>query len=319
MRPPLVSIIIPAYNAASVLPEALSSVQQQIHQDWEAIVVDDGSGDDTFEIAARFAQNDPRIRPVQQANGGPASARNRALAGSRGAYVAFLDADDTWMPEKLERQLKLAEQQPDANFIFANYLHWDGTRDLGPRYKHRRHFPSGNIALRLMAENLFGTSTVLMKRTLIDSAGPFEPSLSPAEDWDLWLRVASQGIHAAGLWEPVARYRGWPGNLSHDTRKMAAASVRVIEQAAHRAQSRAARRACHRSLQRARANLVMAQARPLVDQHPQQVSAAIFKAWRSNPRRLKWLVWHLATRCPAWLGGARLANGVHRKIASKWS
>src|ERR1700722_20075762 len=138
MSEPLISVIIPAFNSASTLAESLQSVQAQTFKNFEAIIVDDGSTDETPDIARGFCAADSRFTLIRQPNGGVSAARNNGLGRARGEWVAFQDADDVWFAEKLERQLELTRQHPDANFIFTNMYFWDGARDLYPTYDARK-------------------------------------------------------------------------------------------------------------------------------------------------------------------------------------
>ena len=148
--PPLVSIIIPAFNAAPVLVEALESARVQTFQNFEAIIVDDGSTDDTAEIARRFCAGDSRFRLLRQANAGLPAARNTALGQANGKWIAFLDADDAWLAQKLEHQLALAGEDARANFLFTNFYFWDGARDLAIRYRANRPLPDGDTSTKLI-------------------------------------------------------------------------------------------------------------------------------------------------------------------------
>src|ERR1051326_2860273 len=140
-NPPLVSVIIPAFNAARFLAQTLQSVRDQTHSHFEAIVVDDGSSDETAAIGKRFAAQDARFTLLQQENAGSCAARNVALERARGDWIAYLDAADFWFPQKLERQLGLAAQDAKANLLFTNYYIWDGQSDLGLRYPKGRKIP----------------------------------------------------------------------------------------------------------------------------------------------------------------------------------
>src|SRR5262245_58991929 len=125
---PRVSILIPLFDGEAFIGESLASVRAQTVEDWEAIVVDDGSSDGGAAIAAEAAARDARIRLLRQANAHTQAARNTALAAARGEWIALLDQDDVWLPEKLARQLDLAARQPRANLLFTETRHWDGEK-----------------------------------------------------------------------------------------------------------------------------------------------------------------------------------------------
>ena len=151
---PLVSVIVPAYNAAPFLVETLRSIQTQTYRHLEVVVVDDGSTDGTHEIAASFANSDPRFIVMSHAkNAGVSAARNTGLSRANGEWIAFQDADDVWLPEKTESQLQLASGNPRVNFLFTNYALWDGNCWLKVMYTRRKSFPSKNPHQRA---DLFG-------------------------------------------------------------------------------------------------------------------------------------------------------------------
>lgn len=191
----LVSVVIPAYDAVSTLRATLSSVLAQTHRALEVLVVDDGSRDATAAVAAAAAERDPRVRVLRQANAGVAVARNAGLAQARGEWVATVDADDLWHPEKIARQLAAAARAPRRpGFVYAWSRRIDGDDrvllDLG-RPTHR-----GDVMAQLVATNfLRNASVALMRRDAALRAGGFDPGLQAAgahgaEDLKLYLAIA---------------------------------------------------------------------------------------------------------------------------------
>ena len=311
---PLVSVIIPVYNGMDVLSDALTSVQQQTFQNFEIIVVDDGSNDGSHALAQKFAAGDYRIKVLRQPNSGKSAARNRAIDFSRGEFIAFLDADDVWLPEKLAAQFDLLRQEPGANLLFSDYFSWDGRNDLSRRYSDPDKFPDGDVGRRLIFSNLFGTSTVMVKRETLNAVGSFDVGLPLAQDWDVWLRIAELGFSAKGVRQPLARYRIWRGNTSRNPIEMCKCNIITLEKVLKRAQNTSRRRACKRSLQIARGNLEFAKIRPLIETQSKAVSAAAMRAWLQCPTRLKWLLWYCATLWP----NSPWAEIVYHKIRRKW-
>ena len=193
MIPPLVSVVIPAFNAASCIRRALDSVLAQTWERYEIIVVDDGSTDNSSEVLARYGK---QLNVVCQANGGPSVARNRGLMEARGRYVAFLDADDYWLPEKLERQVALLDARPEVGFCST------ATAVVDPEGKHVRDWPCCHEEPLL--ETLFmrssavsgSTSGVLARRAVLLEAGGFDERLRGFEDPDLWIRLAARTAYA---------------------------------------------------------------------------------------------------------------------------
>jgi glycosyltransferase involved in cell wall biosynthesis len=311
---PLVSVIVPAFNSEPFLAETLASVQRQTFREFEVIIVDDGSTDRTSEITRRFVEKDARFILLCQKNTGGAVARNMALKQACGEWIAFLDADDVWLPEKLAAQLDLLKQEPRANLLFTDYFSWDGQSNFDRRYSDPDKFPDGDVSRRLIFFDLFGMSTVMIKREILDVVGLFDIKLPLAVDWDLWLRIAECGLCAKGVRQPMARYRIWPGQISHNTIRMCEGNVRVLEKALTRPQNASRRRAYKCSLQIARGNLELACVRPLIETQPKAVSAAALRAWLHCPARLKWLLWYFATLWP----NSSCAEIVYRKIRGKW-
>lgn len=315
---PLISIVIPAFNAASVLDDALRSIQHQQYRHFEAIVIDDGSTDDTASVVRHFVAQDRRFVLVQQPNRGISAARNAGLAAARGEWIAFLDADDTWFPDKLTRQVQCVHDFPEVDFIFSNYHQWDGQNDLRLRYAAHKHFPMGDFTRLLIRFNLLGTLTVMVRQDVMSRVGQFDPELALAEDWDMWLRLAEAGCRVRRIREPLARCRIWPGNTSKQKLRMAQATVRVLEKRLAHCRLDTWRGPYQQSLAIARGHLEFAAVRPLLDTRPESLPPAALRAWRAYPWRLKWLVWYMAVRCPDFLGGNFLTRIVHRNIKARW-
>jgi glycosyltransferase involved in cell wall biosynthesis len=204
MTRPRCSVIIPTYNCLEFLGNALEGVRLQRINDIEIIVVDDGSTDGSDHWLADQAKRDPRLIVLQGERKGPATARNLAIARAQSELVAFLDADDFWMPKKLENQLAFHETNPGVTFSFTDYLHIDiegktyGTcfEFWRPNYSGRQ---AGEFSVihdaenELLACNVVGTSTVMASRAALQNANGFATDLQSAEDWDLWLKLANRG------------------------------------------------------------------------------------------------------------------------------
>jgi glycosyltransferase involved in cell wall biosynthesis len=315
---PLVSIVVPAFNGASVIEETLDSVCEQTFRDFEVIIVDDGSTDDTAVVAREFCEADERFTLIQQPNGGPSVALNTAIGHARGEWIAFLDHDDVWLPEKLACQMELFREDPRANFLFTNYYYWDGNHDFSAYYRQNRPLPEGDATRKLVVACVYGTSAVMVRRETLQAVGPFDPDLPFTQDWDMWLRIAERGMWAHGTHEPLARYRRWAGNMSNHKLKMAEGGVCVLEKNLCATQHPELRPIYRHSLAFARGNLELARARQLLESQPEAVPAAIWHAWRQHPRRLKWLMWFALVAWPKVLGGAAGARVIHRKLIQKF-
>ena len=182
---PLVSVIIPTYNRGWILTEAIDSVLAQDYKDYELIVVDDGSTDNTREILATYGRD---IVVLRQTNKGVSAARNRGIAQAGGQLVAFLDSDDIWQPRKLSRQVDFFKLNPDAVINQTEEI-WirNGVR-VNPKDRHRK--PSGMIFERSLGLCLVSPSAVMIQKTLFDAVGVFDENLPACEDYDLWLRIS---------------------------------------------------------------------------------------------------------------------------------
>ncbi len=181
---PLVSVIIPTFNRGWVIREAIDSVLNQTFGSFELIVVDDGSTDNTLDILAAYQD---LITLIRQRNRGVSAARNRGVDSASGRFVAFLDSDDLWLPQKLNRQIEFFDSNPDA-LICQTEETWfrDGVR-VNPGKRHRK--VSGMIFGPSLHLCLVSPSAVMIKRSLFDEVGFFDESLPACEDYDMWLRV----------------------------------------------------------------------------------------------------------------------------------
>jgi glycosyltransferase involved in cell wall biosynthesis len=211
MQAPLVSVVIPTFNNAGMVVQAVESALAQTYDNLEVIVVDDGSEDDTSAMLARYEH---RVRYVPKPNGGPASARNVGIDTARGEWVAFLDDDDTWVPHKLSRQLAAARRHELCGAVFSDF---EVVSDVGVEQRtvkeRMRRVPSGWIFGRLFWHNFICTSTVLTRRDVLVDVGGFNEALRQSEDWHLWLRIAAR--HQWGFVDEVlASHHARPENLS---------------------------------------------------------------------------------------------------------
>ena len=232
---PTVSVIIPTYNRGALLVEAVESALAQRRPPEEILVIDDGSRDDT---AARMAAYGERVRYVRQANAGPSAARNHGFRLARGEFLALLDSDDLWTPDRLERQLEVLQRHPDTDVVFGREVLFGAGQ---PDRDWNLHDPEVLRVLRLttgplvpilpllIRENVVPTSTALFRRALLDRTGGIDESLRQAEDWDLWLRFALAGARFAYVPRPLSRRRMHDSNLIHDKEARMQATLAVLE------------------------------------------------------------------------------------------
>ncbi|HEU5397113.1 MAG TPA: glycosyltransferase [Verrucomicrobiae bacterium] len=315
---PAISVIIPAFNSAAFVADTLRSVQAQTFRDFEVVVVDDGSTDATAEIVREFCRDDSRFQLIQQPNAGLPGARNTGIRHARGEWVAFVDSDDLWLPEKLEKQLAAGRRDPKTNFTFTNFLIWDGTRDLGVGYPENEPLPEGDVVAQLIFRFLFLPSTVMLRRQTAGDGGLFDATMKIGEDWDFWLRLAARDMVVAGVREPLVRYRQWPGSLTAKGKlKSLDANVRVLKKnlPAIIAKYPSLRPQCEQSV--AAATTVLEITSACVSAEESALLAAVWSAWERE-RRAKWLRWYLLLRWPRWLGGGPARKSVREKIRRRW-
>lgn len=224
MTPPLVTAVIPAYNAARFVGAAIQSVLSQTYRDIEIIVVDDGSTDDTAVAVRPFAD---RVRYVRQDNSGVSVARNHGISLSRGEYVALLDADDEWEPEKITVQVSALSDRPEsvASFTATTYV---DERSGTSRVERCRDASDMTAALLVSSSVVGPPSAALIRRRTLAKVGGFDPLLSQSADWDMWLRLAEVGPFAI-IDRPLVRYRLHLTNMSRNARLLERDSLRVLD------------------------------------------------------------------------------------------
>jgi glycosyltransferase involved in cell wall biosynthesis len=200
-----VSVIIPAYNSELYIADALRSILAQTYLPQEIIVVDDGSCDGTARALDPFL---PAIRYIYQNNGGEPAARNTGMREAKGDYIAFLDADDLWVPEKLDLQMAYLAAHPEYAFVYSDMSTFDenGIVDRSVKARFNITFPTGNIFRALFHETLFGSGTVLFHRECLEKAGYFDEELLVGSDYEMWLRMA-QHVEMGVVDKPLLLYR----------------------------------------------------------------------------------------------------------------
>ena len=224
---PTVSIIIPTYNRRQSIGRSVRSVLNQTYQDFELIIVDDGSTDNTKELVADF--NDERIRYVRhEGNKGEAAARNTGIKAARCDYIAYQDSDDEWLPEKLARQMELLEDaSPEVGVIYTGFWKTENHR--------RTYIPfswvsrkNGNIHRELLKGNFIGGPVTLIKKECFEKAGMFNEEIFHLEDWELWLRI-SKYYHFKYIDEPLVIAHYHSDNVSSNHHAFIEALELVLE------------------------------------------------------------------------------------------
>jgi len=219
--PPEVSVITAAFNAAPFLEQTLTSALAQTFTDFELLLVDDGSTDDTPHIAEAFAQMDSRIKVIRQRNSGVAAARNLALARGRGALFAILDSDDVWLPTYLSEQVAILKHDPDISVLAGNAINLGGPLDGQPLLTCPGEPTLKHLSLKelICAEDSMSIMAVF-RRVVAETLGGFDITLRRNEDYDFWLRAADAGFRVVVNTKPLGLYRRRPDSLSADELRM---------------------------------------------------------------------------------------------------
>ncbi|GAB6053423.1 glycosyltransferase [Magnetospira thiophila] len=223
---PQVSVILPCYNARDTVAETIRSVYAQDHKNIELILVDDGSTDGTGEVLRELVADHPQTRIITTENRGVYSARNTALAACNGDFIAFIDADDVWFPDKISRQLACLAEAPAAGMCHTAATKIDGngipfgTLEIQEAYQ-------GNCFLTLLRQNGIILSSAMIRRAVLEKVHGFDDSFRSVADWEFWIRV-SQDFAFAALAAPLLNYRYHPGNMSRNIPQIALNHARII-------------------------------------------------------------------------------------------
>jgi len=295
---PLVTVVVPTFNAGQLLLETLESVRSQTVQDVEVIVVDDGSTDGTPDLVRRER---PEVRVIEQPNGGVSRARNRGLAETRTPFVCFLDQDDVWHPLQLERQLACFEAHPEAVAVATPYWFWHPDTNASyrlepwPDDQGREKLVCGFDGWtyhQFLRDCWALTSATLLRAESVRAAGGFDETLPYSEDWDLWLRLARRQPFLQLAWPPV-RYRQHPDQGSRKVRQRDYRSELLQRVAAsHGLCSPDGQCLSQREFRQQLARYRMEFGYHLLagGASRRAVSGTLLRAWWGHPRRIKWLV-----------------------------
>lgn len=207
---PEVSVIIPVYNAEKYIKRTIDSVLNQTYNDFEIIVIDDGSTDNSKKILDEYKD---KVRYFYQNNSGVSSARNNAIKLSSGKYIALLDQDDLWYPQKLEIQINYLKEHPDTALLYSDCNYIDENDNINFRLFEKNKSYQGNVFKELIIDNFIPIPTVLIKKEVLEKVGLFLENYTFAEEHELYIRIAKD--HKIGyIDEPLAGYRVHDSNLS---------------------------------------------------------------------------------------------------------
>jgi glycosyltransferase involved in cell wall biosynthesis len=253
---PLVSVIIPNYNHAQYVSDAINSVLAQVYRNYEIIVVDDGSTDNSREVITKFGEP---VQYIHQKNAGLSAARNTGIKASKGALIGVLDADDMYEPDFLSTLVTTLLENPDADGIYCGYQFVDHKNNLLPQIE-ARPVDHDKLYDALLDGNFFVPESIFLRRAVYDNVGLFDETLRACEDWDVWLRATKKYkiIHSSNI---LTRHRILPGSMSTDPQRMLTYRLAVLKKhvgdepvgngssVAHRAYGRAYLGSCVEYLQ----------------------------------------------------------------------
>lgn len=222
---PKVSVVIPFYNGKEFIAQAINGILRQTYTDYEIIVMDDGSSDDSKKALECF---DGKIRYFYQQNKGISSARNRAIKEAKGEYIALLDQDDIWYPEKLQKQVELMEKNKNLGLIYGDCHYINEKGEIISRVFERQKYYSGRIFKDLIMGNFIPIPTVLIRKSALDKVGLFLENYTFAEEYELFIRI-SKDYDVGFINEPLAGYRIHGGNLSKNTGESLKEDIAVKE------------------------------------------------------------------------------------------
>lgn len=227
MDPPLVSVIVPAYNQGHYIKEAILSVKNQAFSDWECIIIDDGSTDDTRDIVRSFESRDNRFKYNYQENQGLSNARNNGIKVANGTYFAFLDSDDAWVTTTLQVMIDFLQKHPNISLAIGGY---DEIDEQGTTISMTYYPPDcGRCIKELLAGNISPVHSILVKKDVFEKCGVFDPTLTSLEDWDMWLRASAAGFQFGQVRMLVAHYRVYQGSMSYNAKRMEQNFISVLE------------------------------------------------------------------------------------------
>lgn len=298
MGKPRVSVIITAYNASGFVADAIESVLQQTFQDFELIVIDDGSTDNTADVCGRYAD---KIRYEFQENSGSAAARNAGIRVARGEYIAFLDADDIWLPDKLGRQLTRLDIEKDICWAYSDFHVVDSqSNEVLYRASQLVRRPDGDVLEQLMMGNVIAPSCVIIHRKVFGDVGVFDtsPLRRISEDWELFMRIAGQ-YPILYIEKPLVRIRQHTSRktTTMDLDQALRSRLQTLNEAASRSPGR-----LRSQLPRAMAHLYVNIGRKWLERDARPEARTLFwEAIKQHPRY-----------APAWMYGA--AAWVPRRI-----
>jgi len=223
---------MPAYNSSKYIIESIESVLQQTFSEWELLIVNDGSTDNTVEIVQRFVDLDQRIKLFSKPNGGIASSRNYGFSCAKGDFIAYLDHDDLWTSDKLALQMEAFSLRNEVDVIFGNgIVFYSNATQESYRYDTLTgYYPHKALYLKQVRANYIPILSVIVRRKVLENIGPWDEGeiYQGCDDYDYWFRMARANANFLGLESPLFQYRKHDNNYSNNTRKMLTAEANVL-------------------------------------------------------------------------------------------
>jgi glycosyltransferase involved in cell wall biosynthesis len=224
-----VSIILPVYNGEKYLSETIDSIIEQTFADWEIVAVNDGSTDNSHSILQQYKSNlGSKIKIIDQENSGVSVARNVAIDNSESEYLAFIDADDMWLPEKLEKQIKILDNNPDVALVYSDLLDLIENKTTRRKQILKRKLQRGYIFEPLFYFNFIALSSVVLRKEMIEKYGNFDSDYKIIQDYDLFLRIAEKNV-IDYVDESLLIYRIHENNISGNMEAIERENFKLIE------------------------------------------------------------------------------------------
>jgi len=309
---PLVSIIIPVYNLEAFIGDALDSIAAQTYKNFQVLIVDDGSTDGTQKVIERYLM-DSRFRYIYQDHSGPGAARNNALRQATGSLIAFLDGDDLWLNDKLEKQVAvfMADSSIEISATNCSHIREDGS------YMGREEYVDYPFELlkdpkkAMFQKNLILSISVMIRKELYDKFGGFDESISYGEDYDLWLRFLQNGCKLNILMEPLSKRRYRSGSLIHQPLHIWKTPTIVYDNAIRREKTRSGRRILKKWRRQVKSSIYAQRALTNLPAKPIAAAFDLLLAWLYQPWRLRSLSFGMALLMPSFMGGSIIRKRVY--------
>lgn len=286
---PRVTVCIPVYNLAGYVAETLDSVLHQTYCDYEVIIVDDGSTDDTAAAVEPYL-DDHRFKYVFQENTGLGLARNTALNLASGEWFALLDGDDVWLPDKLACQMTIADSDPSANLLYTDRcIFFDDNSEPERRYFVDITMREGDITEWICEQNHLPASSVIVKTDDLRAVGGF-PDLRRCEDWVTWLKLVRRGVRARACNEPLLRYRVRSGSLSSSKLEQLECGIRARQSALDTESSPRLAKILKRCIRRLQAEVALTHMRESAAVHDTSFEEYLWQWWIYEPLCIKRLL-----------------------------